>query len=191
MRQEVAKGLPLVRSELAARGYRGNTLSEMAKSGRLYRVARGVYAPVEGGASGLFDYELAAKAVPDGVFTLASALRLHDLTDENPHRMTMAIPSDAHAPKVALPLVFVYMKRELLAGDVILMNTERVPIKVFSLERTLVECFKARNKIGVSTAVAALREAADMKRIDYAVLGREMARCRMMRVMAPYVEGLA
>lgn len=191
MRHEVAKGLPLVRSELAACGFRGNTLSEMAAAGKIYRVARGVYAPVEGGDSAYFDYELAAKAVPKGVFTLFSALRLHGLTDENPRRMTMAIPSDGHAPKVNLPLDFVYMKSELLASDVIERNVERVGLRVFSVERTVVECFKARNKIGVSVAVAALREAANRRLIDFAALGMIMKRCRMMRVMSPYVEGLA
>ena len=190
MRQEVSKGVPLVRSELESRGFRANTLSEMAKAGRLFRVGRGVYAPVEGGASLLFDYELAAAAVPRGVFTLFSALRLHDLTDENPHRMVMALPAGTHPPKTTLPLDYVYMKRELLSADVFEMNGERVPIKVFTPERTIVECFKARNKIGAAVAVAALREAAEGRRMDFAALGEIMRRCRMTRVMAPYLEGL-
>ena len=108
MRKEVSKGMPLVRAEVVKRGLRGNTLSEMAARGVVYRVARGVYVPASGSCSEYLDYETAAKVVSSGVFTLKSALRIHDLTDENPMCMTMAIPSNSHAPKTILPVDFVY-----------------------------------------------------------------------------------
>ncbi|MCQ2394295.1 MAG: type IV toxin-antitoxin system AbiEi family antitoxin domain-containing protein [Kiritimatiellae bacterium] len=191
MRQEVAQGNPLVRAELTKRGFRGNTLSEMAARGDLYRVAHGVYASTSGSASELFDYELAAKVVPAGVFTLFSALRIHGLTDENPRQMTMAIPAKSHAPKSTLPVEFIYMKPEILAKDVEVKSPHGSEFRVFSVERTIVECFKARNKIGVDVAVRALRDAVSKGKVDFAGLGRVMSDCRMSRVMAPYVEGLA
>ena len=190
MRQEVAKGHPLVRSEMTAKGLRGNTLSEMSARGAVYRVARGVYAPSEGSPSELFDYELAGKAVPKGVFTLLSALRLHGLTDENPRRMTMAIPVKGHAPKTTLPLDIVYMTPRLLNDDVVVLTEGQAAIKVFSVERTIAECFKVRNKIGVSVAVAALHEAVRKRRMDIAKFGEVLKRCRMLRVVQPYLEGL-
>lgn len=190
MRGEVASGRPLVRCEVIARGLRGNTLSEMAAKGVVYRVAHGVYAPSEGSESATFDYELAAKVAPRGVFTLLSALRIHGLTDENPRRMTMAIPLNAHAPKTTLPIDFVYMKPELLVSDVVTMNPNGSPFKVFSVERTIAECFKARNKIGVSVAAAALREAVQKGLVDVAALGEVLRRCRMLRIAQPYMEGL-
>lgn len=190
MRQEVALGGPLVRAELRERGFRGNTLSEMAARGDLYRVARGVYVPVGGSTSEFLDYELAASVAPQGVFTLVSALRLHNLTDENPMRMTMAIPAKSHAPKSTLPIDYVYMKDELLGEDVETRASRGTEFRVFSIERTIVECFKARGKIGVDVAVRALREAAQKKLIDVARLGRIMATCRMKKVMTPYVEGV-
>jgi len=190
MRQEVAKGAPLVRANLVKRGFRGNTLSEMASRGVLYRVAHGVYAPVAASSSEYFDYELAAQVVPCGVFTLISALRIHGLTDENPMRMTLAIPAKSHSPKTVLPIDFVYMTTGLLEKDVEEKCPHGVAFRVFSVERTIVECFKARNKIGVDVAVRAFKDAVSKGRIDFSKLGRVMSACRMSKVMAPYVEGM-
>ncbi len=190
MRAEVALGKPLVRSALVMRGMRGNTLSEMNKKGVLFRVARGVYASAIGSTSEYFDYELAGAAVPRGVFTLRSALRLHGLTDDNPMRMTIAIPSNSHKVKTTLPLDFVYMRGDLLSEDVEELSPNGTPIRVFSVERTIVECFKARNKIGIGVCVQALREALDRGNVFFLALWEAMKRCRMTKVMAPYLEGL-
>ena len=191
MRREVGLGKPLVRRELVARGFRGNTLSEMAARGVVYRVAQGVYAPTMGTDSALFDYELAAKAVPKGVFTLVSALRLHGLTDENPLRMTMAIPLKGHPPKTTLPIDFVYMTPSLLDADVDVCGSPGEAYRVFTLERTIAECFKARNKIGIGIAVAALREAVSRGRLNMNRFADVLGRCRMLRIVRPYMEGVA
>ena len=191
MRKEVSKGMPLVRSEVVKRGLRGNTLSEMAARGVIYRVARGVYVPASGSHSEYLDYETAAKVVPVGVFTLKSALRIHDLTDENPMRMTMAIPSNSHAPKTILPIDFVYMKKELMSEDVEEFAPNGISIRVFSMERTIVECFRARSRIGINICVAALDDAIAKHKIDWKKLWDAMSRCRMTRIMAPYLEGKA
>ena len=183
--------MPLVRSEVVKRGLRGNTLSEMAARGVIYRVARGVYVPASGSHSEYLDYETAAKVVPVGVFTLKSALRIHDLTDENPMRMTMAIPSNSHAPKTILPIDFVYMKKELMSEDVEEFAPNGISIRVFSMERTIVECFKARSRIGINICVAALDDAIAKHKIDWQKLWDAMSRCRMTRIMAPYLEGKA
>lgn len=191
VREVVELGCPIVRGEIERLGLRGNTLSEMNARGMVYRVGRGVYAPAVGAFSGLFDYELAAKVAPRGVFTLISALRLHGLTEENPQRMTMAIAQKGHSPKTTLPLDFVYMKPELLERDVAEMHSRETCLKVFTVERTLAECFKHRNKIGVGVAAKALREASECGMVDFAVFGEVLERCRMLRVVQPYLEGLA
>ena len=83
------------------------------------------------------------------------------------------------------------MKPEILAKDVEVKSPHGSEFRVFSVERTIVECFKARNKIGVDVAVRALKDAVSKGKVDFAKLGRVMSDCRMSRVMAPYVEGLA
>lgn len=189
MRHEIARGRPLIRAELVKNGLRGNTLSEMAARGAVYRVAQGIYIPAEGSTSEYFDYETAAQVVRKGVFTLQSALRIYDLTDENPTRMILAIPLKAHLPKTTLPIDVVYMKPELLARDVEEILSNGTTLRVFSLERTLVECFKARNKIGINLCVAALNEAIEKRNPDPSRLWDAMNYCRMTRVMGPYLEG--
>lgn len=136
------------------------------------------------------DYELAAKVAEKGVFTLVSALRIHSLTDENPFRMTMAIPQKRHAPKTVLPIDFVYMRQNLLNMDVMEMVPGVSPIRVFTIERTIAECFKARYKIGIEIAITALREAIRSNRVDYAKLADVLERCRMRRIVDPYLASL-
>lgn len=191
MRHEISLGRPLVRREVVSRGLRGNTLSELAAKGVVYRVAHGVYAPSAGSSSATFDYELAARVAPKGVFTLLSALRIHDLTDENPLRMTMAIPLNDHAPKTTLPIDFVYMKHELLESDVIVKNEDASPFRVFSVERTIAECFRARNRIGVAVAVSALHDAVAKGVLNLSSFGDVLRRRHLLRVVQPYLEGLA
>lgn len=188
IRTEIERGKPLLRAELVKRGFRGNSLSEMARRGVLHRIARGVYVPTLGEYSESFDYESAATVVPNGVFTLRSALRIHGLTDENPTRMTMAIAKTSHAPKTSLPIDFNYMKKELLTADIEICHLDGQPFKVFNVERTLVECFKARNKIGINVCVAALRDATKQNKIRWPLLWEIMKRCRMSQVMHPYLE---
>ena len=103
----------------------------------------------------------------------------------------MAIPVNRHPPKTTLPIDFVYMTPRLLETDVVERSDEGVSIRVFSVERTIAECFKARNKIGVAVAVAALHEAVQKGLVDFAMLGNVLKRCRMLRVVQPYLEGLA
>jgi hypothetical protein len=81
------------------------------------------------------------------------------------------------------------MKRELLTSDIVEFNSNGGTFLVFSVERTIVECFKARRKIGIGICVAALNEAVENKRLDWNCLWDVMKRCRMTRVMAPYLEG--
>lgn len=191
MRHEVLSGRPIVRADLARRGLRVNTLSEMTARGVLYRVSRGVYASCVGAESGLLDYELASRVVPKGVFTLLSALRLHDLTDENPQKMSMAISLKSHPPKTTLAMDFVYMKPELLATDVVEMDSNGTTLHVFTVERTIAECFKHRNRIGISVAVSALHDATEKGILDLARLGRTLMECRMFRIAQPYLERIA
>ena len=133
--------------------------------------------------------KLLLKLSPGVFFTLNSALRIHDLTDENPMRMTMAISSNSHAPKTTLPVDFVYMKKELLSEDVEEFTPNGIMFRVFSVERTIVECFKARKRMGINICVASLDEAMAKRRIDRKRLWDVMSRCRMTRIMSPYLEG--
>ena len=103
----------------------------------------------------------------------------------------MAIPLNDHAPKTTLPIDFVYMKPELLESDVVVRNEEVSAFRVFSVERTIAECFRARNKIGVGVSVSALREAMRKGVLNLSAFGDVLRRRHLLRVVQPYLEGFA
>lgn len=164
----------------------------LVKTGEARRVSRGIYSSANAGYSDMADYEMLAMTVPQGVFCLLSALRLYELTDENPHELYVAIKRGYHPPRVAHPPVcFVYRSEPHYSAEVETRLSNGIPIRVYSLEQTLVDCFKARNKIGLDVAISALREAFNNNMVDRNKLWEAANRCRVSRVMRPYLEALS
>ena len=164
----------------------------LVKRGEARRVSRGLYSSSDAGFSDMADYEMLAMTVQQGVFCLLSALRLYDLTDENPHELFVAIRHGYHPPRVTYPPVcFVYRSEPLFSAAIETRRSNGVPIRVYSLEQTLADCFKFRNKIGPDVAVSALREAFSRNLIDRNRLWEAARRCRMTRIMRPYLEAFS
>lgn len=164
----------------------------LVKRGEARRVSRGLYSSPDAGFSDMADYEMLAMTVPQGVFCLLSALRLYDLTDENPHELYVAIRHGYHPPRIPYPPVcFVYRTEPLFSADIESRRSNGVEIRVYSLEQTLADCFKYRNKIGPDVAVAALREAFGRNLIDRNKLWEAARRCRVTRIMRPYLEAFS
>ena len=164
----------------------------LVKRGEAKRVSRGVYSSADAGYSDMADYEMLALKVPQGVFCLFSALRLYGLTDENPHALYLAIRHGYHPPRMARPPVsFIYRAEPLFSAGIKTICSNGVPIRVYSLEQTLADCFKFRNKIGLDVAVSALREAFDGNRIDRNKLWEAARRSRVVRIMRPYLEAFS
>ena len=129
--------------------------------------------------------------VPNGVFTLLSALRLHELTDENPHSLSVMLRQGEHAPSIRTPEVqFFYRKEPQASAGIETRNDSGVTLRVYSLEQTIADLFRYRNKIGLDVAIAALREAARDNRIDWNKLWQAAERTRMTRIMKPYVDAV-
>ena len=164
----------------------------LVKRGEARRVARGIYASADAGYSDKTDYEMLALKVPQGVFCLLSALRLYDLTDENPHALYLAIRHGCHPALVAHPPVrFLYRAEPHFSAEIKTIRSNGVPIRVYSLEQTLADCFKFRNKIGLDVAVSALREAFNVNQVDRNKLWEAARRCRVARIMRPYLEAFS
>ncbi len=167
-------------------------VSALVKRGEVVRVSKGVYASSEKGFSATTDYEALAMSVPQGVFCLVTALRLHSLTDENPHELCMALRHGAHAPTVRHPPVsFIFRTEPVFSNSIETRHLHGIAIRVYTLEQTLADCFQYRNKIGLDVAVSALREAVGSHRVDRGRLWEAARRCRVTRVMRPYLEALA
>jgi predicted transcriptional regulator of viral defense system len=130
--------------------------------------------------------------IPRAVICLISALAHHGLTTQVPHAVDVALPSHAQIPKLdGIPLrVFWYSDPSFSAGiDVI--SIDQVPVRVYSPEKTIADCFKYRNKIGLDVAIEALRAYRERTRkADYQALSRFAKVDRVEKVMRPYLEAV-
>ena len=134
----------------------------------------------------------ACKRVPKGVICLLSSLRFIDLTTQSPSDIWIAIDRKARLPKSdGLPFRFVRFSGDALYSGVELHVIEGVEVKVYSPAKTVVDCFKYRNKIGLDVALEALRECWHERRCSMGELWHFAKICRMTNVMRPYLESLA
>lgn len=164
-------------------------LSRLAARGLVRRLGRGLYAAPDVELTEHHSLAEAAKRVPKGVVCLLSALRFHGLTTQNPFEVWMAIDHKAWRPATAdPPLRLVHMSGPSAAAGVETHTIEGVPVRIFSAAKTVADCFRYRNKIGLDVALEALRDYRRRQRGGIEALWRFAAICRVSRVMFPYIE---
>ena len=167
------------------------TLSRLVASGQLTQVSRGLYALPGQTRSGQHQLAEIAARSPLGVFCLLTALRFHQLTTQAPHEVWLAIPNKAHAPKLDYPpLRIVRFSGSSLTAGIESHNVDSTLIRVYSVAKTVADCFKYRNKIGLDVALEALRERRREKRASSDELWRYAKLCRVANVMRPYLESI-
>lgn len=134
----------------------------------------------------------AAQRVPHGVVCLLSALRFHGVTTELPHDVWMAIERSARRPKSPdLSLRIVRFSGQALTSGVEDHTIEGVDVNVYNLAKTVADCFKYRNKIGLDVAIEALRESRQNRRATMDDLWTYAKVCRVAGVMRPYLEAIS
>jgi predicted transcriptional regulator of viral defense system len=177
--------------DLDAHGVPRHYLQVLHEEGAVERIGRGLYVAVNAEASEHHALAEATVRVPHGIVCLLSALRFHEITTQQPHRVWMAIEDGAWQPRVAHPPIrFARFSGASWTWGVERHTVEGVPIRVFSPAKTVADCFKYRNKIGIDVAVEALRETLRGRRATVDELLAAAAACRMTRVMTPYLEAL-
>lgn len=178
--------------DLNKQGISTKYLSLVHAEGSVHRIARGVYALADAEASEHHSLVEASTQVPKGIICLLSALRFHELTTQSPFEVWMAIEEKAWKPAVVYPPIrFVRFSGEAWrygAGEHRIGN---FPIRVYSPAKTVADCFKYRNKIGLEVAIEALRDVWGQKRATMDELWRAAAVCRVQNVMKPFIESLA
>ena len=185
---ELAQEKGIVRArELALVGASGGTLQQLLKTGSLVRVGRGVYAPATRSLNELAPISIKSK---DLVFCLLTALELHGLTTQSPHEVWVAIGQKTRAPKLEYPPLHVVRMSDLEFGITTKTVDEVVQIPVTNVAKTIADCFKFRNKIGLDIALEALRDAWQQKKVTMDELWRAAEHCRVANVMRPYLESL-
>jgi predicted transcriptional regulator of viral defense system len=163
----------------------------MRDSGVLERLGRGLYRLAEAPPLGDPDLITVALKVPDAVICLISALAFHDLTTQIPHAVSIALPTGSWTPRVEHPPVEVHeFGGNAYSEGVETHEMDGVPVRIYSPEKTLADCFRFRNKVGLDTAVEALRTYGERRKVNVSALMHFAAVCRVARVMRPYLEAL-
>ena len=167
-------------------------LDRLYRSGRVDRVARGLYAWPDAEVSEHHGLAEAARLIPRGVVCLLSALRFHGLTTQSPREVWLTLPSKAWAPKADYPrLRIIRAIGPALTAMVQEHRVEGVAVKVYSPAKTVADCFKHRSKVGLDVALEALRDALRGRKATMDELWAAARICRMANVMRPYLESLA
>jgi len=131
----------------------------------------------------------ASKKVPHGVICLLSALRFHGLTTQAPFEVWIAIGGKAWRPRADYPpLRIFHFSDSSLNSGVEMHQIEGVSVKVFNPAKTVVDCFKYRNKIGLDVAIEALRDCRRQRKCDHNEIWRYAKLLRVSNVMRPYLE---
>jgi predicted transcriptional regulator of viral defense system len=172
-------------------GIHPRILYRLRDAGRLVSVTRGVYRLAELPEPSHPDLLVVARRVPQAVICLISALSFHNLTTQIPHEVHIALPRRTRYPRLDHPPLRVFlMTGAAYAEGIETHSIEGVPLRVYGPEKTVVDCFKFRNKIGIDVAVEALRLARERKHVTPRGLLRYARLCRVERVMRPYLEAL-
>jgi len=179
-------------SDLASAGVPRVVLTRMTASGQLERAARGLYRLPDSLGSEHQGLTAVATKVPQAVFCLLSALQFHGLTTQLPRQVWIAMPRGSHAPRIDHPPIkMVQFTGEAYSEGIESHLRDQVALRVYSVAKTVADCFKHRNKIGLDVALEALKDARAQQKASADDLWRYAKVCRVANVMRPYLEALA
>jgi predicted transcriptional regulator of viral defense system len=166
-------------------------LVNLQRAGRLARVARGVYSLPDAPITEHQTLIEVCERVPKAVVCLLSALRFHDVGTQAPHEVWIALPEAAQTPAIDYPALRVVRLRGPAYSDGIeIADDEGAPVRVYGLAKTIADCFKFRQKIGLDVALEALKDAWQRRLVSIDDLTRYARINRVERVMHPYLEAL-
>ncbi len=178
-------------SEAIWLGIHPRTLYAMRDAGVLDCLSRGLYRIADLPHLSNPDLVAVALKVPKGVICLISALAYHELTTQIPHEVYLALPRGAEPPRLDHPPIRIFwFTGKAFAEGIDTHKVDGVPVRIYGVEKTLTDCFKYRNKIGLDTAVEALKAYVSGRRIDIDKLMVYARTCRVEKVMRPYLEAL-
>jgi predicted transcriptional regulator of viral defense system len=167
-------------------------LKRLIDAGELVRLGRGLYQdPERVGEDIAHNLAEAARLVPNGVVSLVSALRHHELTTQLPHAVWMTIPHKARTPKTdGPPLEIVRATGEVLTAGVEYVEVEGVDVPIYNVAKTIADCFKHRRHIGEDVAIEALRDALRLRKTTPSDIMHYAKIDRVAERIGPYVKAL-
>jgi predicted transcriptional regulator of viral defense system len=188
----LAERQPLLRArDVADQGLPTVILSRLVSAGKLERIARGVYSLPGRALSEHRSLAELSLRVPRGVVCLLSALRVHGIGTQAPFAVWMAIPHHSPTPRLDRPaLRVVRMSGSAFTEGIELIEVDGVKVPVFNAAKTVADCFKYRNKIGLDVALEALRDGLSQRKLSMDALWHYAMVDRVANVMRPYLESV-
>ena len=173
-------------------GIHPRTLYALRDDGKIERVARGIYRLSDKPPLSSPDLVTVSIRIPQAVICLITALAHHGLTTQVPHTIDLALPSHARVPTIeGIPLRAFWYSEPSFSSGVAVSTLDGVPVRIYSPEKTVADCFKYRNKIGLDVAVEGLRGWRErVSKPDFKSLDRFAQINRVQRVIRPYLEAI-
>ena len=189
-RQIIRKGGGMIKtSEAIQAGIHPRTLYQLRDMGDLEQISRGIYRLSEIKAVSNPDLVIVATRIPNAVICLVSALFFHEITTQIPHKVSVAIPRNSKHPIIDYPPIqFHKFSEKPFQAGVEKHQIDGVTIKVYSPEKTLADCFKFRNRIGMDVVLEALKLYKKRRKFDHKSLLKFAGICRVDKIMRPYLE---
>ena len=177
--------------DLTGAGAARAALTRLVASGQLEKVGRGLYRLPGTQASEHESLTTIATQVPQAVFCLLTALQFHELTTQLPRQVWIAMPRGSHAPKIDYPpLKMVQFTGAAYSEGIEVFERDQVTLRVYGVAKTVADCFKHRNKIGLDVALEALKDALSQRKTTADDLWHFAKICRVANVMRPYLEAI-
>lgn len=177
--------------EMKKKGIHPRNIARMVKSGDLLAIKRGLYKnpKIDQGANqGLLDLSVAE---PRGVICLLSALSYYELTTFNPSVISMALPRDVRFPKILYPPVeFYHLSEEQFKAGIEEVNLKGIALRIYSREKTICDCFRYRNKIGLDAAKEGLAEYLKLKSRNIEKLLQLAQICRVRPLVETWLKAM-
>jgi predicted transcriptional regulator of viral defense system len=185
------KGGTLRTSELIARGVHTDALYALRETGRVVELGRGLYRIAEAGETDHPDLAEVAARAPNAAVCLISALSFHSITTQIPSSIHLAVPRGNYKRiRLSMPVTVYQFDPNTFKEGLESHRIGGMPVKIYSASRTVVDCFKFRNKLGLDVALEALRLARERKRVQNRELLRYARLLRVERPMSPYLQAI-
>jgi predicted transcriptional regulator of viral defense system len=185
------KGGTLRTRDVISLGMHTDALYALRDSGRIVELSRGLYRVAEAGEAEYPDLAIVAACAPNAAICLISALSYHDITTQIPSSVHLAVPRGSYKHiKLSVPVSVYQFDSKTFNEGIEAHRMGQMPIKIYSAARTVVDCFKFRNKLGLDVALEALRLARQRNRVQNRELLHYARLLRVENPMSPYLQAI-
>lgn len=172
-------------------GIHPQDLYAMKSEGVIEPISRGLYRLADMKPFSNPDLITVALKIPKGVISLISALAFYGITTQVPHEVYVALPFGSERPRLQFPPThYVWISGTAFGSGIETHKIDNIPVRIYSIEKTIADCFKFRNKIGLDVAIEALKLSRQRKRSKVDLLMKYAKVCRVEKIIKPYLEAI-